>query len=143
MNPQPPCCHPPPCPARGQGGQRNMRVPSPAEPRDRCTTCGQTFAATQDTPCSRWRPAAEVVTRGLTRLRHGCPTQAIVAAFGVEERTVAAWLTRAGQPGERVHQHVVQQGWVDVPHVHADELWVTLVGRRGWRALARAVPARR
>jgi hypothetical protein len=84
-----------------------------------------------------------VVTLVLTLLSHGCPTQAIVAAFGVEARTVAAWLTRAGQPCERVHQHVVQQGCVDVPHVHADELWVTRVGRRGWMALARAVPARR
>ena len=51
MNPQTPCGHHPPCPARGQGGQRHLRVPSPAEPRDRWTTCGQTFAAPKDTPC--------------------------------------------------------------------------------------------
>jgi transposase-like protein len=143
MNPQTPCCHHPQCPARGQVGQRNMRVHSPAEQRYRCTTCGQTFAATKDTPFYRLRPAAEVVTLVLTLLSHGCPTQAIVAAFGVDERTVAAWLTRAGQHCERVHQHVVQQGCVDVPHVHADELWVKLVGRRVWMAMALAVPSRR
>ena len=143
MNPQTPCGHHPPCPARGQGGQRHLRVPSPAEPRDRWTTCGQTFAAPKDPPCSRGRPAAEVVTRGLTRRRHGCPPQAIVAACGVEERPGAAGLTRAGPHGERGPQPVVQQGGVDVPHVHAAAWWVTRVGRRGWRALARAVPSRR
>jgi transposase-like protein len=120
MNPQTQCCHNPQCPARGQVGQRNIRVHSQAEQRYRCTTCGQTFAATKDTPFYRLRTAADVVTLVLTLLSHGCPTQAIVAAFGVEERPVAAWLTRAGPHGERGHQHVVQQGGVDVPHVHAD-----------------------
>jgi transposase-like protein len=49
------------------------------------------------------------VTTVLTLLSHGCPTQVIVAAFGLDERTVAAWLTRAGQHCQRVHQHLVQQ----------------------------------
>jgi transposase-like protein len=142
MNPQTQFCHNPQCPARGQVGQGNIRVHSQAEQRYRCTTCGQTFAATKDTAFYRLRTAADMVTLVLTLLSHGCPTQAIVAAFGVDERTVAAWLTRAGQHGERVHQHVVQQGCVDVPHVQADELWVKLVGRRVWMAMALAVPSR-
>jgi hypothetical protein len=41
-----------------------------------------------------------------------------------------------------VHQHVVQQGRVDLQHVQADELWVKLVGRRVWMGMAIAVPAR-
>jgi hypothetical protein len=41
-----------------------------------------------------------------------------------------------------VHQHVVQQGRVDLQHVQADELWVKLVGRRVWMAMAMAVPSR-
>jgi transposase-like protein len=142
MNPQGQCCHHPQCPASGQVGQGNIRVHSQAEQRYRCTTCGQTFAATKDTPFSRWRTAADMVTLVLTRLSHGCPTQAIVAAFGGDERTVAAWLTRAGQHCERVHQPVVQQGGVDVRHVQADEWWVTRVGRRVWMAMALAVPSR-
>jgi transposase-like protein len=142
MNPQSQFCHNPQCPARGQVGQGNIRVHSQAEQRYRCTTCGQTFAATKDTPFYRLRTAADMVTLVLTLLSHGCPTQAIVAAFGVDERTVAAWLTRAGRHCERVHQHVVQQGWVDVRHVQADELWVKLVGRRVWMAMALAVPSR-
>jgi hypothetical protein len=120
-----------------------MRVHSPAEQRSRCTTCGQTFAATKETPFYRWRTAADMVTLVLTRLSHGCPTQAIVAAFGVDARPVAAWLTRAGQPCERVHQHVVQPGGVAVRHGQADEVWVQLGGRRVWMAMALAVPSRR
>jgi hypothetical protein len=37
-----------------------------------------------------------------------------------------------------VHQHLLQQGQVDLLHVQADELWVKLVGRRVWMALALA-----
>jgi transposase-like protein len=142
MNPQTQFCHNPRCPARGQRRQENIRVHSQAEQRYRCMTCGQTFAATKDTPFYRLRTAADVVTLVLTLVSHGCPTQAIVAAFGVDERTVAAWLRRAGQHCERVHQHVVQQGRVELQHVQADELWVKLVGRRVWMAMALAVPSR-
>jgi hypothetical protein len=66
----------------------------------------------------------------------------MVAACGLEERTVAAWVTRAGEHCRQMPQHVVQQRQVDLPHVQADELWVKLVGRRVWMAMAVAVPAR-
>jgi transposase-like protein len=142
MNPQTQFCHNPDCRARGQVGQGNIRVHSQVDQRYRCTTCGQTFAATKGTPFYRLRTAADVVTLVLNLLSHGCPTQAIVAALGVDERTVAAWLTRAGQHCQQVHQQVVQQGQVDLQHVQADELWVKLVGRRVWLAMAMAVPSR-
>jgi transposase-like protein len=83
-------------------------VQSQAEQRYRCTMCGQTFTATKATSFYRLRTATDVVTLVLTLLSHGCPTQAIVAAFGVGERTVAAGLIRAGQHCERVHQHLGQ-----------------------------------
>jgi transposase-like protein len=142
MNPQTQLCHNTQCPARGQWGQGNIQVHSRAEQRYRCTACGQTFVATKDTPFYRLRTASDVVTIVLTLLSHGCPTQAIVAAFGFDERTVAAWLTRAGQHCQRVHQYMVQQGHVDLQHVQADELWVKLVGRRVWMAMALAIPSR-
>jgi transposase-like protein len=142
MNPHTQFCHNPQCPARGQRRQGNIHVHSRAEQRYRCTTCGQTFAATKDTPFYRLRTAADVVTIVLSLLSHGCPTQAIVAAFGFDERTVAAWLMRAGQHCQQVQQHMVQQGQVDLQHVQADELWVKLVGRRVWMAMAMAVPSR-
>jgi transposase-like protein len=117
-------------------------VHSQTEQRYRCTSCGQTFTATKGTPFYRLRTAADVVTLVLTLLSHGCPTQAIVAAFGLDERTVAAWLIRAGQHCQQVQPHVVQQGQVALQHVQADELWVKLVGRRVWMAMAMAVPSR-
>ena len=78
----------------------------------------------------------------LTLLSHGCPTQAIVAAFGLDERTVARWLAGAGQHCQGVHEHLVEQGQLDLQHVQADELWVKQVGGKVWMALALAVPSR-
>ena len=78
MIPQTQCCHHPDCPARGQVGQGNMRVPSQTEQRSRGTTCGQTCAATTGTPCYRVRTTADVVTLVVTWLSHGCPIQALV-----------------------------------------------------------------
>ena len=142
MDPQGQFCHNPACPARGQVGQGTIRVHSRTEQRYRCTVCRQTFAATKGTPFYRMQKAAELMTLVVTLLSHGCPTQAIVAAFGLDERTVTTWLARAGQHCEQVHQHLVQQGRVDLGHVQADELWVKLVGRRVWMAMALAVPSR-
>jgi transposase-like protein len=142
MNPHAQFCHTSQCPARGQRGQGNIRVHSDADQRYRCTTCGQTFAATKGTPFYRLHTAADLVTVVLTLVYHGCPIQAIVAAFGLDERTVAAWVACAGQHCQQGHQHVVPQGQVDLPHVQADQLWVKLVSRRVWMAVAMAVPSR-
>jgi transposase-like protein len=77
--------------------------------------CGVTFAATKGMPFYRLRTMPEVVTLVRTLLCHGCPRQAIVAACGLDERTVAAWQERAGDP--QVHQHCVEQGQVDLGQV--------------------------
>jgi len=100
------------------------------------------FAATIDTPFYRLHKPAELAVLVITLLGHGCPTQAIVAAFGLDERTVARWLAGAGQHCQRVHAHLVEQGQVDVQHVQADELWVKQVGGKVWMALALAAPTR-
>lgn len=140
MDPQTQFCHNPDCLARGQVGQGNIRVHSRKEQRYRCTVCQQTFTATKGTVFYRLQTAADVVTLVLTLLCHGCPIQAIVAAFGFDERTVAKWQARTGQHCQRVHEQLVQQGQVDLAHVQADELWIKLVGRRVWMAIA--VPSR-
>ncbi len=142
MDPQPHFCPTPACPARGQVGQGTIRVHSQQERRYRCTTCGRTFAATTGTPFFRLKHAPDLVTLVLTLLCHGCPLQAIVTAFGLDERTVATWQARAGQHCQQGHEHLVQQGQVDLGHVQADELWVKLVGRKVWLAMAMAVPSR-
>jgi transposase-like protein len=142
MDPQAQFCHNPDCPARGQLGRGNIRVPSRKERRYRCTTCGRTFAATHDTPFYRLKKPTELVIIVLTLLCHGCPLQAIVAAFGLDERTIAAWRDRAGRHGRRFHEHHVLGGRVELGHVQADELDVKAVARRFWMAMAMAVPSR-
>jgi transposase-like protein len=130
------------CLKRGIAGQDNVRVHSRKDRRYRCTTCGKTFAASRNTPYYRLHKPAEVVTAVLTLLTHGCPLQAVVAAFGLDERTVAAWQQKAGAHAQRFHEVTVERGRVDARHVQADELWVKLVGRRLWLAMALAVPSR-
>jgi transposase-like protein len=112
MAPQTQFCPNPACPARGQRGQGNISIHSQKEQRYVCATCGRTFAATRGTLHSRLRTAPAVVTQVVTMLCHGCPPRAIVAAFGLDERTVAAWQQRAGTHCQRVHEHLVQAGQV-------------------------------
>ena len=142
MDPQTQCCHNPACRARGQVGQGNIRIHSRKERRYVCKTGDTTFAQTKGTVFYRLRTAADLVTLVLTLLCHGCPVQAIVAAMGLDERTVAQWQARAGSHCERVHEHLVQRGQVDLGQVQADELWAKVVGGKVWMALALAVPSR-
>src|SRR3954452_12487802 len=142
MDPQSQSCHNPDCTARGQLGLGNIRVHGRKEQRSRCTPCGRTFAATRDTPFYRLKTSADLVTLVVTLLCHGCPVQAIVAAFGLDERTVADWRDRAGRHARQFHEHRVLQGQVELGHVQADELYVKAVAQRLWMAMAMAVPSR-
>jgi IS1 family transposase len=81
------------------------------------------------------------VTLVVTLLAHGGPLQAIVAAFGFDERTVASWLTRAGLHSQAVHEHVVQTPR-DLGQVQADEIRVKKQGGMVWMALAMMVSTR-
>ena len=68
----------------------------------------------------------------MTLLAHGCPLQAIVAAFGFDERTVAAWLARAGRQGQAIQEHLVEQPH-ELGQVQADEIRVKKQGgSSGW-----------
>jgi hypothetical protein len=86
--------------------------------------------------------AQSMVVLVVTLLAHGCPIQAIVAAFGVDERTVATWLTRAGEQCQRAHEHLVLDTPQDLGQVQADELRVRMQRGVGWLASAIAVPTR-
>src|SRR3954454_25018681 len=142
MDPQSQSCHNPECTARGQLGLGNISVHSRKERRYRCTTCGHTFASTRDTPFYRLKRPADLDTLVIPRLCHGSPVQAIVAAFGLDERPVADWRDRAGRHAQRFHEHRVLRGEVELGHVQADELYVKAVARRLWMAMAMAVPSR-
>jgi transposase-like protein len=142
MNPLSQFCHNPDCSAYGQVGLGNIGIHSRKEARYSCTLCHKPFAATKGTPLYRLRKASEEVGRVLTLLAHGCPLQAIVAAFGYDERTVAAWQRKAGEHAQTFHEHVMKHHPIEVVHAQADELSVKTVGGRLWMALAIAVPCR-
>jgi hypothetical protein len=117
-------------------------IHSRRERRYRCTRCERTFAETAGTALYRLRAARDEVVLVVTLLAYGCPVQAIVAAFGLDERTVARWQARAGAQCQRVHEQLVQAGQVELGQVQADELRVRAVGGVLWLASAIAVPSR-
>ena len=130
------------CSYRGKAGPGNIRPHSLKGRRFRRTTCDKTFPASRNTPYYPLHQSLDLVTLVLTLLCHGCPRQAVVAAYGLDERTVADWQQRGGRHARRFHELHVQQGRVDVQHVQADEMWVKVLGRRLWLAMALAVPSR-
>jgi transposase-like protein/IS1 family transposase len=129
------------CPARGQSGKGHIGVHSHKERRFICRQCGKTFAERTGTPFYRLRTPMETVTLVVTLLAHGCPLQAIVAAFGFDERTVATWLNRAGLHCHAVHAHLVETPR-RLGQVQADELRVKIQGAIVWMALAVMVNTR-
>ena len=129
------------CPARGQTGQGNIGIHSCKDKRFICTECHKTCSATQGTAFYRLRTSAEAVSLVVTLLAHGCPLQAIVVAFGYDERTVAGWVARGGAQGQAVQEHLVEQPR-DLGQVQADEIRVKKQGGIVWMALAMMVCTR-
>jgi transposase-like protein len=141
MDPPTTCCPNWNCPARGQIGRGNIGIHSQKEQRCICHACHTTFSARTGTVFYRLRTSAETVVIVVTLLAHGCPVQAIVAAFGFDERTVAAWWARSGRQGQAVQEYLVEQPR-DLGQVQADELRVKKQGGIVWMALALMVKTR-
>ena len=78
----------------------------------------------------------------ITLLAYGCPVQAIVKAFELDERTVKDWQARAGQHCQQVHAHLVENRPHDLQQVQADEIKVKIQKGTIWMALAIWVPTR-
>ena len=129
------------CPARGQTGHGNIGIHSRKEQRFICHECDKTFSARRGTVFYRLRTSAETVVLVVTLLAHGCPVQAIVAAFGFDERTVADWWARSGRQGQAVQEFLVERPR-DLGQVQADELRVKKQGGIVWMALAMMVKTR-
>ncbi len=130
------------CKARGQVGQGKIVIHGRKRPRYRCRSCGKTFSAKQGTMLAGLRKPMELIVIVVTLLASGCPVQAIVHAFDLDERTVASWRDRAGQQCEQVHHHFVQQGPWDLVHVQADEMRVKGRQMIVWMGLAMMVSTR-
>jgi len=75
-------------------------------------------------------------------LAYGCPLQAIVKAFDLDERTVRDWQQCAGKHCQNVHEQIVEKSQQDLQHVQADEIKVKTLMGSYWMALAMAVPTR-
>jgi transposase-like protein/IS1 family transposase len=123
------------CPAKGQTGTGNIVIHSRQHLRYKCKECGQTFTQSKGTPFYRLRHQQEIVVRVVTLLAWGCPPQAIVAAFDLDERTVSDWQQRAAAQCRQVHEHLVARPR-DLGEVQADELRVKRQGAIVWVALA-------
>ena len=141
MDPRTQFCHNAACPARGRIEEGNIGVHSRQDQRYKCHVCGKTFTATRGTVFYRLRTDAVIVTLVTTLLAWGCPVQAIVAAFGLDERTVRSWQTRAGEHCGRLHHHLVEQPR-DLGQVQADEIRVKIQAGVIWLAQAMQITTR-
>jgi transposase-like protein/IS1 family transposase len=141
MNPQPLFCPKEHCPSRGVIGAGNLKIHDGLRNRWRCKVCNRTFSGKKGTPFYGLKTDPQIVVWVVTLLAFGCPPQAIVAAFHLDERTVADWQRRAGQHCERVHQALVQQPQ-DLRHVEADEIRVRCQNKIVWLAMAMCASTR-
>jgi transposase-like protein len=130
------------CPARGHSAQGNIVVHSQIEKRCLCTVCGKSFAITKGTLFYRLRTDPKTVMCVIALLAYGCPLQAIVKAFGFDERTVKCWWQRAGKQCQDLHEHLLGQRQLDLQQVQADELKAKVQGGHLWLAMAMMVSTR-
>ena len=130
------------CPTPDCGATGRIGIHSHSERRYKCHTCGKTFAETVGTPCYGLKHPTWLVVLVLTLLAYGCPIPAIVAAFTLDERTVAEWHQKAGLHAKVIQEQVVCQGQVDVGQVQGDELYVKTQRGTVWMATAMSVFSR-
>jgi len=142
MNPQAIFCPNIECPARGQTGKGNIHVHSQKDKRCICDVCQSTFTIDKGTIFYRLRYDPKTVLCVIILLAYGCPLQAIVKAFDLDERTVRDWHERAGKHCQNIHEQIVEESEQDLQQVQADEIKVKTLMGSYWMALAMAVPTR-
>lgn len=142
MNPEAQFCPNSACHASGKPDLNNIVVHSRKQRRYKCKCCGKTFTESKGTAVYGLKKPTELFVIVVTLLANGCPIQAIVAAFGLDPRTVANWQKRAGDQCRLVHEHVVGQSQLDLGQVQADEIKVKTQRGALWLALAMMVSTR-
>ena len=98
------------CCARGKIEEGNIIIHDRKRQRYRCKICKHTFSASRGTMFEGLRKPMDLIVIVVTLLTYGCPVQAIVHAFGLDERTVANWRDRAGAHCQKVHHAFVEDG---------------------------------
>ena len=86
------------------------------------------------------RTDEQLVTWAVGLVAWGCPVAAIVVVFGVDERTVADWLHRAGTYAEAFHHQHIQEH--DLQQVQVDEIRLKMQQQVVWIAMALSVGSR-
>lgn len=142
MNPQDQFCPNERCEARGKVGTGRIGNHSHKERRYICHKCGKTFAETKGTSMYGIKKECELFVIVITLLAFGCPIQAIVMAFTLDERTVQTWLKKAGKQCQDVHEHLVEKHQQELGQVQADEIKAKVQGRHLWLAMALQVSTR-
>lgn len=142
MDPHRTWCHNRRCRAYGRIGEGHVVIHSQKERRYQCKRCRKTFTETRGTALYRVHKPRWLVIAVVTLLSYGCPLQAIVVAFDLDERTVARWQRESGSRCKRVHEHLVEAGRVALLQVQADEIRVKAVGGIYWLASALEVRSR-
>jgi transposase-like protein len=117
-------------------------IHSQKEKRYRCKGCGKTFSERKGSAYFGLKKEEGLFTVVVTLLAYGCPTQAIVEAYGLDRRTVRRWYHKAGRHSLGVHEGTVWQRKWDLVHVQADEIKVRVQGGVMWMALAIMVSTR-
>ncbi|MBZ0276600.1 MAG: hypothetical protein K8I60_10665 [Anaerolineae bacterium] len=127
------------CGADGKSG--HIGVHSQKTGRYRCKACDKTFSATYGTALYQLKkPTLFPIV--ITLLAYGCPLQAILAAYGLSDKTVRDWAARVGQHCQQVHERTVMQHQWDLQHIQADEIKVTTQKGTVWMALVMMVSTR-
>jgi transposase-like protein len=142
MTPQDIFCPNIACPAKGQQNKGNITVHSQQEKRYECKVCDESFVATKGTIFYRLKTDPQIVMQVITLLAHGCPVQAVVVTYNLDERTVKSWWKRAGAHCQQVHEHTVEQSKLDLEQVQADEIKAKTQGGYFWLAMAIMVSTR-
>jgi transposase-like protein len=130
------------CPARGEKDRGNIGVHSHQEKRYICHVCKQTFCKSKGTIFYRLRTDPQTVLLVIALLVYGCPIQAIVKAFGLDERTVRNWWRRAGRHCQTFHERLVEDETLDLGQIQADEIKVKTQQGPMWMAMAMMVATR-
>ena len=95
VDPQPLFCPKENCPSRGVVGAGNLKPHDSDHNRWKCKVCEQTFSGRAGTPFFGLKSDPQLFVWVVTLLAYGCPPQAIVAAFRLDERTVFDWQRHA------------------------------------------------
>lgn len=104
--------------------------------RWRCQGCQCHVSGRRHTALFGLKKPRECIETALRLLCVGVSRSQVAQGLGVDERTVAGWLERAGQQGQRLHEHFCQQQQPKV--VQLDELMVRVrtTVKRWWVWLA-------